>query len=272
MASRYSASKTSSNPISIGGAAGAPSTNRQISGARRSNRRSNNGSRSAMNMPHSCPPLRYQAPHAPLPKPSAAPCEPPPMELPPSPPIFTDIDVQKEIARRQAQAQAYAHLEPPALQPLSRSLNDFQYTPMSMPSSFLSRPMYAPSFGAVAESSTDATHEDSPVSSPAAGDDHTPRADGKRASPNSEDTPTIFSMMRKSSMSYSSPPSITRRLDAHAPNNASTGNDEPPANTSQLEDDLMFALSFDQNEESHMLEDEHSQQHQSNNYSLNFRD
>lgn len=229
------------------------------------------------------------------------------MELPPSPPIFSDADVQKALEQQRAAAAqhaqhangagsgaaagGHAHLNPPRMAPLSRSLNDFQYANFSMPASFISRP-FVPSFGAVDESS-DLHNAATPVSrSPSMANATPPRAGEHKATAASssynENASTVFSMLRKSSMSYSSPPSIVRRLangaggddvddddddDDTRSHDTSAGNGAAgAADATGLEDDLMFSLSLDPNEESHMLQDDHSQQHESSNYALQFRD
>jgi len=264
-------SKQPSNPISIGG-----KVNASIKPPAAQPR-----------MARSMPAMKYVPPKAPTNKPSIPPCEPPPIELPPSPPIFNELDVQKELDKRAA-----AHMAAP-----SRSLNEYSLAKMLstsappgqigswnlLPSSF--QPAYStspgnlvagggPSLSGSYISSKNFTPAFDPLQENAHGE--VDESDFKGGATSFSEPSTIFSMLKASSASAINPAPISLRASGSStPDRSSLSGGAPQHGGSisepPIEDVFQFSLSLDNTDESFMAQDE-SEQHTGGNYSLSYRD
>lgn len=210
--------KQPSNPIAIGSNQGRGSRrNPQIQNTRP--------------IASSCPPMKFNMPKTPNMRPIHSSKDPPPMELPPSPPIFSEADIPSS-----------------SMEPLSRSLNDYNNTwtySSSMPNSILTR-NFRPSFVPVEEKPDEEQLE-------------------MKLSQSYAEGQTIFNIMRENggntptSHSFtSSPPSQNRQLHCGS----------PPSQTRDAVDELPFSLSLDTSHEDSYMHDEQGKS--KGKYSLNY--
>lgn len=175
----------------------------------------------------SCPNFTFVPPRAPAPRPSVPNHDPPPMCLPPSPPVFSPI----EIKTAQEQAQQIQRI-------LSR-----QYVMSS------SCPSFDPSFGVLAQRIQGARGNRESPEKPGSGLDipNTRRvidADvlGK--------SPTIFSLLSSSATARDVPPFVTAKASEPG-SHLSQGNLSLPRHSEA--DELLFAFSMDDNNDGEFL-------------------
>jgi len=265
-------SKQPSNPISIGGNKANANIKPPAAHAR---------------MARSMPAMKYVPPKAPTNKPRVPACEPPPIELPPSPPIFNELEVQKELDKRSAAPMAAP----------SRSLNEYSLAKMLstsappgqmgswnlLPASF--QPAYSTSPGNMAigggpslSGSYISSKNFTPAFDPLLENVHgeTDESDFKGGATSFSEPSTIFSMLKASSMSANNPAPLTLAVSGSStPDRSSLSGGAPQhggsINEPPVEDVFQFSLSLDNTDESYMAQDE-SEQHASGNYSLSFRD
>lgn len=194
-----------------------------------------------MHLSRSAPPLRYVPPKAPTQRPRMPSVDPPPLDLPPSPPMFTQVDVDRELARRAQQQQDQR--EQLAAAPLSRSLNDYWssgYAAFSMP-----RPSFAPSFHKITEKPLEEAGSPGDF---ALDETASPTVKGSEESKSSYTTEsTIFNMLRES---QSRSPSLQRRSVGAAAQASKTA----ASDNRDYDGDLQFSISL--NDDDPPLENE----------------